>query len=351
LKAALLKGPGEVVLEEVPIPKISAGDVLVEVKWCGICGSDVASYRSNELIQPGTYLGHEFSGVLAEVGGDVKGWKVGDKVVINENYECGECYACVHGYSSACPHCLEEQIGGQPGIENAGAFAKYVRVRHPEYRLYRIPDGVSFEEAALTEPLAVSLHAIRMSMFKPRDEVMILGCGMTGLGTIAQLRNAGAGLIVATIGKNKKRGEVALKLGADYVYSVYDTPDLREKVFELTDGQGMDLVFECSGMPAAFKSAPSFLRPRGQVILVGIMTHEVPIVPLDYVLGEFNLQGTFCYCHEEFPMVMELLKRNVLPVSEIISSRIKLSDIVTAGFEVLITPGNDRIKVLVQPDE
>ncbi len=351
MKAALLKGPGEVILEEIPVPEISGGEVLVEVKWCGICGSDTASYRNIELIQPGTYLGHEFSGFLAKVGKNVKGWKVGDRVVCNELYECGECYACKHGFPSACLHCLDKEIGCVPGLRNAGGFAKFVRVSYPEYRLYRIPDEVSFEEAALVEPLAVSLHAIRMSMFKPRDRVMVLGCGMIGLGVIAHLKNAGAGLIIATRGKNKIRGEVALRLGADYIFSPYETESLKEKVFELTCGEGIDLVFDCSGIPAAFQSATGFLRPRGQVILVGVIAHEVPIVPLPFVLGEYSLQGSFCFYHDEFPMVLEFLKRKVLPINQLITSKIKLSNIVKEGFDILTTPGNHEIKIIVEPDE
>jgi (R,R)-butanediol dehydrogenase/meso-butanediol dehydrogenase/diacetyl reductase len=350
VKAALLKGPREIVLEDIPVPEITDDDVLVEVKWCGICGSDTASYRKTELIQPGTYLGHEFSGVLAKVGKHVKGWKVGDRVVCNELYECGECYACKHAFHSACRHCLEEEIGCRPGLENAGAFARYTRVRHPEYRLYRIPDGVSFEEAALTEPLAVSLHAVRMSLFKPRDRVMVLGLGMIGLGAIAHLKNSGAGLIITTYGRNKKRAELALKMGADHVFSYYETPDLKERVLELTDGEGVDVVFECSGIPDAFQSATSFLRPRGQLLLVGIMTHEVPLIPAAFVLGEYNLQGSFCYYHDEFPMVLEFLSRKVLPVNELITSKIELSNIVEEGFEVLTTPGNAEVKIIVQPD-
>ena len=350
MKAALLKGPGDIVLEDVSVPEISDDEVLVEVKWCGICGSDLGSYRTRDFIQPGTYLGHEFSGVLAKVGKNVKGWKVGDRVVCNELYECGECYACEHGFTSCCLHALDHEIGCVPGLEDAGGFAKYVRVPHPEYRLYALPDEISFEEGTLVEPLACSLHAVRMSNFKPRDRAMVLGCGMIGLGVIAHLRNAGAGLIIATRGKNKKRGEVAMKLGADYVFSPAEIPDLKEKVFELTDGVGVDVVFECSGKPEAFQSAPGFLRPRGQIILVGLHAHEIPIVPLPFTLWEYSLQGSFCYYHDEFPMVMEFLKRRLLPVAEIITSKINLSDIVKKGFDVLTSPRHDEIKIIVEPD-
>jgi (R,R)-butanediol dehydrogenase/meso-butanediol dehydrogenase/diacetyl reductase len=250
-----------------------------------------------------------------------------------------------------CIHALEEEIGCHPGIENAGGFAKYVRVAHPEYRLFRLPQELTFEEGTLIEPLACSLHAIRLSIFKPGDKVMVLGCGMIGLGVIAHLRNSGAGLIIATRGSNKKRGDMGLRLGADYVFNAEETPDLRKKVFELTDGHGIDVIFDCSGRPEAFLSAPAFLRPRGQIILVGNLTHEIPFVGLPFTLLEFSLQGSCCYYHDEFPMAMDFLKRRVSPITDVITSKIRLGEIVEKGFERIIKSDSGEIKIIVQPDE
>jgi len=347
MKAALLKDIKELILDEVPVPEISGDEVLVEVKYCGICGSDLGAWRSAELMPLGTYMGHEFSGVLAKVGKNVKGWKLGDRVVCNELYECGECYACTHGIPSCCPLAMSQEIGCTAGLENAGAFAKYVRVRYPEYRLFALPGKVSFEEGALVEPLSCSLHAVRLSNFQPRDRIMVLAAGMIGLGVITHLKNAGAGLIVATE-INEKRAEMAKKLGADYVFNPKEV-DVKEKVLELTNGQGVDVVFDCSGIPQAFQTAATFLRPRGQVMLVGIITHEVPIVPVHFTLGEFNLQASMCYYHEEFPMVIEFLKRHISPVTEVITSKIKLSNI-QQGFDALDKPDTNEIKILVEPD-
>lgn len=349
MKAALLEGPGIVVVNEVPVPEICDDEVLVEVKYCGICGSDVHTIPDCGLYPAGTYMGHEVAGVLKKVGHNVKGWQSGDRVVVNPLYVCGECYGCRHGRLSQCDHGVEHFIGCRPGLEHAGGFARFVRVSVPQERLFHLPDEVSFEEGVLVEPLAVSLHAIRMSAFTPRGYVMVMGAGMIGLGVIAHLRSAGAGLIIATE-TNDSRIKLAKEFGADHVFNPQSTADLRERILELTEGNGVDVVFECSGVSQAFRSATKFVRRGGQVLLVGQITQEVPIIPCDFTLNELQLQGICCYYAEEFPMVVEFLKRGVSPVSKLITSKIKLSDIVERGFEVLLKPDNDEIKILVEPD-
>ena len=348
MKSVLLKGPGQVVFEEVPVPGISADEVLVEVKYCGICGSDIHSIPECNLYQAGAYLGHEFSGVITKVGMNVKGWKMGDRVVANPMYICGECYGCQHG--RWCDYGADAAIGVTPGLEYAGAFAKYVRVPLPERRLYRLPDEVSFEEGALVEALACSLHAVRISAFRPREQTMVLGAGMIGLGVIAHLKNAGAGLIIVTE-TIEKRAEMARRLGADHVFNPQKVTNLKEKVLELTGGKGVDVVFDCSGVPEAFRSATDFLRKGGQILLKGIIPKEVPIFPMDFTFNEWQIQGSLCYYADEFPMIIEFLKRGVSPVGEMITSKIKLSDIIKKGFDILGKPGSSEIKILVEPDE
>ena len=204
MKAVLLKGPKQVEIVDIPVPEIDDDEVLVEVKYCGICGTDPHAYQDCRIYQPLTYMGHEFSGVLAKVGSNVKGWKPGDRVAVYPLYICGECSSCKHGRWSTCEHAVEYGIGVSPGLENAGAFARYVKVSIPERRLYRLPDGVSFKAGALIEPLAVSLHSVRMSGIRCGENAAVLGAGVIGLGVISWLKNLGAGEIIV-IEINKKR--------------------------------------------------------------------------------------------------------------------------------------------------
>ncbi|GAG28325.1 unnamed protein product, partial [marine sediment metagenome] len=240
--------------------------------------------------------------------------------------------------------------GAAPGRDYAGAYAKYVRVPFPEQRLYSLPEEVSFEEGALVEPLACSLHAVKVSAFGVGEHVMVLGAGPLGLGVIAFLKYAGAGLIVATE-TNEKRAKLAKKFGADHVFNPQRLSNLKEKVLELTGGEGVEVVFDCSGVPQAFQSATDFLRPGGRILLAGICEKVVPFTPMNWVINEWKLQGSLNFCADEFPMVIEFLKKKVMPIKEMITSKIKLTNIVKEGFEVLGKPGTDEIKILVEPDE
>jgi (R,R)-butanediol dehydrogenase/meso-butanediol dehydrogenase/diacetyl reductase len=298
----------------------------------------------------GTYQGHEISGVISEVGSRVSGWNKGERVVVDPTYVCGRCYACRSGRHCDCALKWENCIGVEPGREKAGGFARYVKVSIPEWRLHHLPDEVSFEEGALIEPLACSLHAVKVSGLKIGEQVMVLGAGPIGLGVVTFLKYAGAGLIIVSE-INEKRAKLAKRLGADYVFNPQKTPDLKEKVFELTNGKGVDLLFDCSGSPQAFLTGPEFIRYAGRMVLVGIIEEEVTLPPAMFVFHELQLLGIIGYGADGFPTVIELLKKGVSPVREMITSRIKLRDIEAKGFNVLNKPGHSEIKILVEPDE
>lgn len=348
MKSLLLRGAQDALLVERPVPEISDTEVLLEVKYAGICGSDVEGYKRAIIHHPGTYTGHEFTGVIAKVGSKVEGWKPGDRVVVLAVYQCRNCDACVRGFASCCVHGLEQALGTTPGEEWAGGFSKFVRVPNPERRLFALPDEVSFEEGALVDPVACSLHVVRISDFKPGDYTMVLGAGPIGLGVILFLKMAGAGVIIATE-INEKRIELAKKFGADYVFNPQKVSDLRAEVLRVTKGLGVNQVFDCSGVGPVFKTAIQYLRPRGQVVLYGVITQEVPILPLDFLYGEYRLQAGL-WVHDEFPMVIDYFRKGVLPAKEMITSRIKLDEIVEKGFNKLLDPDSNEVKILVSPE-
>jgi (R,R)-butanediol dehydrogenase/meso-butanediol dehydrogenase/diacetyl reductase len=282
------------------------------------------------------------------VGKSVEGWKPGDRVVVLAVNQCRTCDACMHGFASCCQHGLEQALGSTVGEEWAGGFSKFVRVPTPERRLFHLPDQVSFEEGALVDPVACSLHVVRISNFKPGDYTMVLGAGPIGLGVILFLKMAGAGVIIATEVK-EKRIELAKKFGADYVFNPQKVSDLRAEVLKVTNGLGVNQVFDCSGLGPVFKTATQYLRPRGQIVLYGAITKEIPILPLDFVFGEYQLQAGL-WVNDEFPMVIDYFRKGVLPAKEMITSKIKLEDIVEKGLNKLLDPNSSEIKVLVSPD-
>ena len=350
MKAALVAESGELVIDEVAIPEISEDEVLVEVKYCGICGSDLYFYRKQRPVKRSIYPGHEFSGVIAEVGKSVRGWKPGERVAIIPVYICGECSACRRGRHRECEHKFENCIGIGHGRANAGAYAKFVKVSIPEWRLHRLPDGVSFEEGALVEPLACSLNGVKISGLRVGEHTMVLGAGPIGLGVIAFLKYAGAGLIIVQE-IVEKRAELAKKLGADYVFNPQKTLNLKEKVFELTNGKGVDVVFDCSGVAQVFLGATGYLRYGGRVTLLGIVEGGVSVTPGIWVMREWSILASGAYGLDEFPVAIDFLKKGISPIKEMVTSKIKLSNLVKEGFEVLCQPGHNEIKILVEPDE
>ena len=190
----VLTGLMRIEFREKPKPKVLPCDVLVRVECCGICGSDVHGYSNGMTVQLGTVMGHECSGVVVEVGEEVKNVQPSDRVWVKPFTQCGECYWCKKGQYTRCLKIFERVMGLTPRYD--GAFAEYVLIRHPDQMLFKLPPKVSFEEGALVEPLAISLHAVRSSRFRLGDRVVVVGAGTIGLGVIQFLKLAGANRII-----------------------------------------------------------------------------------------------------------------------------------------------------------
>lgn len=327
-------------------PRIKADEVLVKVEVCGICGSDVHSYANGIMFPMGTVMGHEFSGVIAEVGKEVSGWKTGDRVTGKPWVQCGECYWCKQGLYSLCPGAMERCIGTTPVAD--GAFAEYVKIECPEWRLFKLPGEVSFEQGALVEPLATSLHAVRLSKLRLGDRVVVLGAGMIGMGVVQFLKLGGAGKIIVVEPSEAKR-KLALQAGADVVLDPNAEGDnLKNTICSLTDGIGANIVFECVGVPATFQGALSFCRSGGRIMIVGLNEKPFVYAPIELVMKEIEMKGVVGY-HDEFPHVIDFLARGMIKTDLLISERIPLRDIADKGFERLVNP-SDNIKILVRPE-
>lgn len=331
--------------QERPKPEIKNDEVLLKVDYCGICGSDVHGYLNGIMVPIGTVMGHECCGVVAEVGNRVQNVRPGDRVAVKPIPECKECYWCKKGQSSLCPKVFGRAIGITPSHD--GAFAEYVKIEYPEEMLFKLPGNVSFKEAAVIEPLATSLHGVRLSRFKPGDRVVVIGAGMIGLGTLQFLRLGGAGKIIV-LEISSKKSEIAKRLGADVILNpISEGKDLRERIFSLTDGIGADLVFDCAGVPFSFQNSINFVKSGGQVMVVGINDKEVTVNPFMIVLWEVEMKGVLGY-YDEFKYVIDFLEQKRIDTELLISDIIPLPDIVEKGFKRLLS-SQDNIKILVKP--
>jgi (R,R)-butanediol dehydrogenase/meso-butanediol dehydrogenase/diacetyl reductase len=346
MKVAVLSAVGKLTIEERPVPRVGPGEALVKVEACGICGSDVHAYLSGALFPIGTVMGHEPAGTVVEVGKGVEGHRAGDRVAIFGATSCGDCPACRRGLEFHCLNGMDRTIGNTDQLD--GAYAEYLWLPFAEQMLIPIPADISFEDATLADPTATPLHAIRLSTFRPGDAVAVLGAGPIGLMAVQLLKISGAGQIICTEISPRRAG-IAHQLGATRVLNpVEEAAGLAAKVAEMTGGLGVDVVFECSGVPAAFRQSFELVRPGGQVMALGVIEQETPVSPLDIVVKEIDLKGSLAYTKHEFELALELLAQGRVDTKSIISDTISLDDIEERGFRRLLS-SPDVVKILVRP--
>ena len=291
MKAAVLLGPRNIEVRELPVPKVGVNDVLVKVKACGVCGSDIAYYRRGRAdVPPPIVLGHEFSGTIVELGETAKKLgilKEGDRVVAEPVMACGACESCKKGYPNMCEHPTVL------GVTVNGGMAEYCLVRY-NY-LHPIPEKLSFEEAAFTEPLACALNGVRKLKLNPGNSAAVIGPGPIGLMVVQYLKHSGASPLIL-IGTRDYRLEAGLRLGADYAINVrekdskYYAEDPVERVKELTDGKGVERIFVATGNLEANQLAVGIGGARSVTVFFGGAayepTHAVSIPLWDSTLGE-----------------------------------------------------------------
>lgn len=333
---------GMVELRDAPVAKIGDNDVLLEVKATGVCGSDIEMWRHHFTFQVNTpvILGHEFCGVIAETGKDVSKWRKGDRVVSETSaFVCGKCDFCKSGEYNMCP----DRLGYGYGVD--GAFTRYVKVR--QEILHAIPEGLSFEEAAITEPVCVAYNALVMrSRIHPGDTVVVIGPGPIGLNCIQVARVCGAGTIIATGSTgDETRLELARKMGAHI--SVDSTrEDPVAVVNEVTGGQGADLVVNAAGSAKTLEQSMHMTRRLGQITKIGWGPKPASLTLDPLISKAITLQGAYGHAWKTWRAVLKLLADRVVSTGDLVSSVLPITEW-EKGFRQV--EDRSAVKVILQP--
>ncbi len=384
MKAAVFYGARDFRVEDIPEPHISPTDVLVRVRACGICGSDLHTFRQGVFSRPGFVMGHEIAGDAVKVGSQVKGIKVGDRVIpmvtehTREAEGCGECFWCTRGQPQWCPSVAHKPCGKcEPcnsgkfwlceqlqrhlliGYSRNGGYAEYVAVPDAvlNENVFKMPDSMSYEEAAFIEPLAGAYHWVSLGEPQKQETAVVTGLGTIGL-LVMQLLKAQVAKVLA-VEVSPKRLELAGKLGADAVINARQE-DPVQKIIDITgsgrsfSGKGgacADLVMECSGAPAVLQQALDMTRAGGRIVLVGLFEEKATINVNAIIHKQLRLISSFNHLTQPMSHIIResirLVAEGKVNVKPLISHQIPLDDIMSA-FEVQTRPG-EAVKVLVKP--
>ncbi len=321
MKALVLDEYKQLNYRDFPDPVPESGEVLIRVKACGICGSDVHGMDgSTGRRKPPIIMGHEASGVIEALGEGVKGWKVGDRVTFDSTiYPLDDWFTRKGRYNLSDNR---KVLGVSPGeYRKHGAFAEFVTV--PQHILYKIPDGVSFEQAAMVEPVAVAAHAVNISKIQPGASAVVVGTGMVGMFVLNMLKIAGANPVIA-IDLDENKLELAKEFGATHTIKSTDET-LQEKVKQLTKNRGADFGFEVVGISETVNTCINSLRKGGTAVLVGNLKPEVTIPLQKVVTTELSLLGS-CAINGEYELVLDLMSTGKISVDKMISAVAPLSE-------------------------
>ena len=343
MKALVLKAYKQFDCEEVPVPEAGPAEVLVAVKACGICGSDVHGMDgSTGRRRPPIIMGHEAAGVIASVGNGVTGWAAGDRVTFDSTIYCGHCEFCRRGLINLCDNRRVLGVSCEDYRQN-GAFAEFVAV--PQHILYRLPDGLAFEHAALVEPFAIALHAIRRAPPTLNDAVVVVGAGMIGLALVQALSQTGGGrLIVVDVAGD--RLALAAKCGATNIINS-STGDALAAILDLTRGLGAALALEAVGVSATVDLTLRCLRKGGAATLIGNVTPKIEFPLQTAVTRELTIHGS-CASQGEYPACLDMLARGALRAAPLISATAPLGE-GAAWFDRLYRKEPGLLKVVLVP--
>ena len=340
MKAGVVYGPRNISVGEFETPVPGYGEVLIQVKAAGICGSDLHYHRSDAPVSnEGRIMGgHELSGLITAIGEGVKKRKIGERIGVEPLLGCGKCQFCSVGDYHLCKNLTH------PG----GGFREYTVIR--EEKAFPLPDNVSFEEAALLDCLAVGVHAAHRANVKITDNIAVIGDGAIGLSTVQMARVAGARRL-ALIGHHEKNMNIGVKVGADVVIDSSKS-DVAEEIMKFTDGQGCHVVFETvGGMTNTIENAIRMARPGGRIVVIGSFAKSMELSFRHLLRNEIDLTYSWSYATwdgvPEFLIALDLLAREKLDAVSLITHRFPIDDISEAFQAALNKEKSGALKVLI----
>ena len=337
MQAALITDRETVELLEFAEPAPRAGEAVVRIRYCGVCGTDLHAWQSGALSNPAV-CGHEWTGTVAAVGAGVANVREGDRVIGGIAPPCGDCAACRAGHARDCPNQLASLM-----TTPHGGFAPAIAA--DARRLTPAPDALDDLEAAMVEPLTVALHATRRTDVRLGDSVLVLGAGPIGLLALQCAKAAGAGRVLV-VEPVPERAALALELGADHAFDPR-ADDMAALARDATGGLGPDVVFECAGVPHTIQLAVDLVRRGGAVTLVGLATDPASIDPGAWLSKEVTVVASVAYAHAEFAMAADLIADGRVAVKPLHTHTAPLDGIADAF--ALLDGDRRQIKVLIEP--
>jgi (R,R)-butanediol dehydrogenase / meso-butanediol dehydrogenase / diacetyl reductase len=342
MQVGLVTGKQTLELREMPQPEPASGKAVVEIAYCGICGTDLHAYQSGEPYNP-AICGHEWTGRVSGVGREVTGIREGDRVAIGAATACGFCATCRRGDAAHCETAFAGMIGLGPMAAPHGGFASAIAI--DASRLYRVQNSIDDVAAAILEPATVAVHAVRRTDIRLGDSVVVLGAGPIGLLVLQAARAAGAGTVVL-VEPQRSRRELGGKLGADKLIDPTST-DAAETINAHIGAQGADVVFECAGIPRTIEQSASLVRRGGVVSLVGVPTRPAQIQAAEWLIKEVRLTTSLAYLREEFDIAQGLVADGRIRCAALHTSTVSLQQLGDAFARLSDAP--QEVKVLVDP--
>ena len=339
MKAAVFRALGQpLVIEDVPDPEPGPDELVLAVRSCGICGSDLHASTLPPGLPSGSVMGHEFAGEVVEVGSRARDrFKPGDRVCALPYIGCGACAACLEGDGTRCPKLRTTGLGQLPG-----AYAQFVRVGALES--LRLPDSVGFHGGALVEPLAVGLHAVKQAAMPAGANVLVLGAGPIGLATVLWARFLGAREVVVS---ELAPGRLALAEDFGATAGVDASRENVASAFQRATGGQPDVIFECVGVPGLLQQCIMLAPPRGRIVVVGACMQPDTIVPVMAVVKEVSLHFVIAYRRSDFQFTLDMLDAERIHAEDMVTDVVGLSGLPEA-FEALKRP-TSQCKVMLEP--